>query len=480
MERDLYDLGIFKDYPWNQADGLHSGEGSYMVQQAVVAWADDVTLLGESSDATQLLSKVKVTAETMINRLLSYGMTPNLGAGKTEAILNPRGAKATQVRRHIFNEMKCCIPLETTMEQDATLRVVPKYKHLGSYIAHGGKNRPEVQHRIAQGHQTMRDYKTKLYANPRIPLHHRIAVMKATAFAAASYNIGSMSAMTQYDEKIWHHGIVGLYRKAMAKLIPYQRLQHMTDEEVLVHAAALTPAEELRIARLRAYAQYLRRNHPFHWMILGIERNNGYGWSRARVTLSGSIDRSVDTHSIHLRTPIWIIGMTLFGMTMDDGKDYFDGYVNMLFNNEDYDKKFDEHINTFSLPCQKAECPSRRNERRPLCNITGVWFVSKVSNPIEHGQFTHSKSTNESTPTDVYRMERRVRRVVTHSLQKQGWHAISKMRKHVQPQWRRKDGGQKKCQLSAADTPKKLSQMRYLQCGKHWTSSVYRRDRDGL
>ncbi len=272
MERDLYDLGIFKDYPWNQADGLHSGEGSYMVQQAVVAWADDVTLLGESSDATQLLSKVKVTAETMINRLLSYGMTPNLGAGKTEAILNPRGAKATQVRRHIFNEMKCCIPLETTMEQDATLRVVPKYKHLGSYIAHGGKNRPEVQHRIAQGHQTMRDYKTKLYANPRIPLHHRIAVMKATAFAAASYNIGSMSAMTQYDEKIWHHGIVGLYRKAMAKLILYQRLQHMTDEEVLVHAAALTPAEELRIARLRAYAQYLRRNHPFHWMILGREK----------------------------------------------------------------------------------------------------------------------------------------------------------------------------------------------------------------
>lgn len=168
--------------------------------------------------------------------------------------------------------MKCAIPLDTNMEGDVSLRFVPKYKHLGSYIAHGGKQRPEIQQRIAQGHQTMKDYRTKLYHNNRVPLKQRIAIKRATALTATTYNIGSLGPMTQHDEKIWNHGVMGLYRKAMTRIIPYNQLQHMTDEEVLIKAEALSPCEELKLARLRAYAHYVQRNHPFHWMILGHEK----------------------------------------------------------------------------------------------------------------------------------------------------------------------------------------------------------------
>ena len=272
IESDLYDLEIFKDFSWNQGEGLRAGAGTTMVRQSIVTWADDVAILADTEDATQLLPKLKATSEAMINRLPSYGMLPNMKAGKTEAVVTPRGKNAIQTRRLLFNEMKCAIPLDTNMEEDVSLRLVPKYKHLGSYIAHASKQRPEIQQRVAQGHQTMKDYRTKLYHNIRVPLKQRIAVMRATALTATTYNIGSLGPMTQHDETLWHHGVIGLYRKSMAKIIPYKELQHMTDEEVLIQAEALSPAEELKLARLRAYAHYVQRNNPFHWMILGHER----------------------------------------------------------------------------------------------------------------------------------------------------------------------------------------------------------------
>ena len=115
IEQDLYDLGTFQDHDWNEGIGLHSAPGHVSVKQSIVAWADDVTILGATSEAEQLLPKIQLTAQTMINRLLSYGMTPNMSAGKTEAVVTPRGRNALKVRRHLFNDLQCAIPLETTL-----------------------------------------------------------------------------------------------------------------------------------------------------------------------------------------------------------------------------------------------------------------------------------------------------------------------------------------------------------------------------
>ena len=96
-------------------------------------------------------------------------------------------------------------------------------------------------------------------------------VMRATAFPA-TYNAGTWGLLTEADRKSWHHGVVGLYRKSMQKLIPFMELRSMSDEEVLDKANALTPQDELRVLRLRCYTQGLLRPNRFYWMILGQER----------------------------------------------------------------------------------------------------------------------------------------------------------------------------------------------------------------
>ena len=271
METDLYDMEIFRDYQWNGISGIESQHGTGHVRQGIVAWADDVTILVDVHDATLLQPKMTATAETMIHRLLSFGMTPNMGMGKTEAIVTPKGRHALKVRRTLFNQLKGMIPLETSMEEQLFLRLVPRYKHLGSYIVHGSHHRPEILHRLAQGHQAIKDYRTKLYSNPSVPLQQRIEVMRATAMSATLYNMSSLGPMNKKDQKLWHHGILTMYRRILHRLLPFQQIRHMTDLQILAMVQQLSPEEELRLARLRAFGQYTLRDNDFHWAILGLE-----------------------------------------------------------------------------------------------------------------------------------------------------------------------------------------------------------------
>ena len=271
MEQDLYDMEILHDYPWNGMPGVLAGKGSCMVHQGVVAWADDVAILVDTHDAELLQGKMVATAELMIHRLLSFGMMPNMGQGKTEAIATPRGRHALKVRRELFNQQKGLLQLNTSMEDQVFLRLVPRYKHLGSYIVHGAHNRPELLHRLAQGQQSMKAYRNKLYSNTSVPLKQRIEIMRATAMTATMYNMSSMGPLNKKDQKLWHHGVLTMYRRLMYRLFPYNDIRHMTDTQVLCLVQQLSPAEELRVARLRAFGQYAQRDNDFHWSILGLE-----------------------------------------------------------------------------------------------------------------------------------------------------------------------------------------------------------------
>ena len=272
LEGDLYDMNILRDYTWNQQAGVHAAAGQHTVRQGIVAWADDVTILADAEDAEQLHGKLVATTETMIRSLLSYGMTPNMGPGKTEAIVTPKGRNALKVRRLLFNEYKCSLSLNTDLQEPVALRLVPKYRHLGSFLSHGANQRNELLHRLAQGQQSIRDYHTKIYRNPSLDLPQRVIVMRTTGMTATMYNMSSMGPLNQKDQKLWNHGIMMMYRKLMYRIYKFEIVKHITDDQVLIQVEQLHPEEELRIARLRAYGQYLLRDHAFHWVMLGLEQ----------------------------------------------------------------------------------------------------------------------------------------------------------------------------------------------------------------
>ena len=273
LENHLAAEEVLSVIPWNDENNLMTSPGHSMITKGIVAWADDVAVMTDADEPLQVVDKLSYLTEVLVQDLQDFGMTPNFGHGKTEAVLDLRGRSSHAVRRKIFNENKGQIPINTTLHNVTSLRIVHKYKHLGGSITHGCKLQPELQHRIAQGRKTCLDYKQKIYGNKAIPLGHRLQVLRATALTSTLYNSGTWSRMNAKETQRWVHGVISLYRIALQRTIHHLDLRHMTDLAVLGMCQALHPLTDLRIHRLRSYGQYLSRHCKLLWALLAEEQD---------------------------------------------------------------------------------------------------------------------------------------------------------------------------------------------------------------
>ena len=273
MEERLRATGAFPPMMWNNEVGLNTAIGEHAVPYSLVAWADDVVLLGLDEDPEQLLDKLKFSCQTMVEELTSYGLIPNFNGGKTEAVVDPRGNGSTQIRRRIFTAGKGILELDTQLPDQPHLRLVPKYKHLGGLITHGAKMRPEVAARSAQALQAFTTYRTKLYRNPHVNIPTKFMVLQATALATLHYGSGTWSTrLTAQELKLWTTTHFTLYRRMLQRTYAFERIRHMTDDEILVTVQEVHPHITLRLQRLLWYGSMLRRSCPTFWAPLAYEQ----------------------------------------------------------------------------------------------------------------------------------------------------------------------------------------------------------------
>ena len=272
IEDRLRSSGAYPPLLWNQEIGIRTSVGEMEIPYALVAWADDVVILGLDEDPEQLIAKLEFTCQIMVEELLTYGLLPNFNGGKTEAVVDPRGHGSTQVRRRIFTEGKGLLTIETPLPEQPPLKIVPRYKHLGGIITHGAKMRPEIAARAAQSLQAFNIYRNKVYSNPRIDIPTRFMVLQATALATLHYGSGTWSRLTANELKVWNTTHFTLYRKLLYKLFAFEDIRHMTDDEILVKVQQVHPTITLRLQRLHWYGSMLTRTCPNFWAITAYEK----------------------------------------------------------------------------------------------------------------------------------------------------------------------------------------------------------------
>ena len=91
-----------------------------------LGWADDLAILSDYDCPRQLQTDFPKLAGIAVSTLQALKFRVNLGAGKTEAMLDIRGAEAKQVRREmLLGEPLLCIG------RDTCIRVAPEYRYLG-------------------------------------------------------------------------------------------------------------------------------------------------------------------------------------------------------------------------------------------------------------------------------------------------------------------------------------------------------------
>jgi len=266
--------GAFSSLSWNEMPGLLCDTGSHWSKHFAVTWADDTALMGWCTRATQLIPQLRVTSEIVFSELLRLGMSPNVDAGKTEAIVDLRGPDSLQCRRYLHGPCQSKVELSVEAAPElSSLRIVAAYNHLGGYLVHGARYMTEIKRRVAMALRTLALHRTKVFGNVNIDLPRRVALYRSTAHLSLCYNIGTWSMLNQAESKAWHSGVLKIYRRLLHRIVPHKQQLHLTDGMVLRLTGLPHPQDLLHLERLRQFGLSLRRDTPYFWTLVANEQN---------------------------------------------------------------------------------------------------------------------------------------------------------------------------------------------------------------
>ena len=185
-------------------------------------WADDSAFVTTATTPDSLLRKACRLSAIVIGACHSFGLTPNMKAGKTSIMLSLRGKGSTRVRREYFQGGAPALWIE---ELGLSVPVVPQYGHLGGFVDLNNTGVAEARHRIALAGQSY-DAIGKLMLNRRdLDLQVRAGIFN-TVVTASFFNVGLLIP----NGKAWsllENAYSRLVRRFLGPGIPGERIFHV-------------------------------------------------------------------------------------------------------------------------------------------------------------------------------------------------------------------------------------------------------------
>ncbi len=268
----LASLEIQCQLPWNHCTGFAAAEGPHHTPVGTVVWADDVAICGAATTADAVIPQLRVVAEIVLMELRKMGMEPNMGSGKTEAILHIGGSGCKRVRQYVHHHCHSKIQLSLHGNEETSLRIIPTYVHLG-VLAHNASMKVEIRRKLAVANATLDNYRAKILNNGKISLAMRVHIYKATVALALSYNLGTWPQLKKGELQLWTGGAMRLYRRLLLRHYSVEEQFHMTEGRLLAVLQLPHPQDLLHVARLRQFAMCVKRcNQPF-WALAGRDQD---------------------------------------------------------------------------------------------------------------------------------------------------------------------------------------------------------------
>ena len=142
-----------------QPQETHTCDATYVDDEALV-------LLAKSPDL--LDSAINVLLGSLVSVFSSFSLAINWDPGKTEMMLKYRGkgaARALEKRRRPDGTIAVALPLEATAQ---FVKVVDKYKHVGSITAVNNNDFYEVQHRCTETLKVYAPISQRILGHPKL------------------------------------------------------------------------------------------------------------------------------------------------------------------------------------------------------------------------------------------------------------------------------------------------------------------------
>ena len=217
------------------------------------AYMDDMAIPIEAPTADELLEALPRLAAGLVQVAARFGLSLNLQAGKTEAVLDLAGPGRDRVRALLAD-----LPTDETGHAallptpgGAPLRVVKDYKHVGLRTAPGLTQLREITARAAAANSASRAL-ARVVGNPRYPSEARTAVAEACVETRALHAAGVWDPLPRGQFRIMRAAVMRPLRMAAgAHRRPREGEVRRSSRQVCADLGAAELAPRLAAARIR-------------------------------------------------------------------------------------------------------------------------------------------------------------------------------------------------------------------------------------
>ena len=260
---DMPDQTIFY---WNgKCMPTNDGTTSQPIPMLCPIWADDIALAIAHPDPSCLVANLQHVAKHVFESLAAAGMAPNFKAGKTEAVLDLRGKGAHNQLRVLLRD-GMVLDLHSNILTNP-LRVVDKYKHLGTWLTTGAKLVYELRSKFAIAHATLTKYRVAIFGNPALPLLKKIQLFRSLILSAITFSIGAWHTLRPVEYRQYIAGFYRLYKR-LGRLHFGIAVFHWSHARLCYELGLEPPETHLAIGRLRYVQQIMREGQLQLWGLL--------------------------------------------------------------------------------------------------------------------------------------------------------------------------------------------------------------------
>ena len=213
-------------------------------------YADDMAFMIEAAPHKDFLASVGFLVDLVHKGLVSRGLLPHFGPGKSGVLISANGQGAARLKQSLLDGA-----LKTTM---VTVLLVADYVHLGGVITNTGAMHHEVSRRIASHNEAVGVCGKQVFRQRGLAQQHKVTLYRSLGESRLLYNAGTWADLTATDERRLGTAYTNALRKALGLYWTSDRAA-ATDYEVLLRAGLLTLKTQLRMRRLKLLGRIIAR-----------------------------------------------------------------------------------------------------------------------------------------------------------------------------------------------------------------------------
>ena len=186
-------------------------------------------------------------------------LLPNLGQGKTEAVLTLSGPGSKRVRLDTFQGSTPTLAIPTELWQGARLRLVAGYKHLGGIISATGDLHVELRSRVGAAWQAYRKHRRKVFGSPIVSTRDKSILFSSLVESTLYYGVGSWPHVGARIVDKLQATLVSMARTMLRPTFDLESACHKSACYILSSARILSAASAVHVARLRHFQSVVRK-----------------------------------------------------------------------------------------------------------------------------------------------------------------------------------------------------------------------------